>query len=82
MSNQTRDRSRSPSGDHSESTILKLSGCGSVSEDDIRTFFSGIEIDVRNLRKPNTNLVSLQAQGWHLPHQVHQPQSSKRRTGP
>ena len=45
----THDRSRSPSCDNPDSKILKLSGCGNISEDQIREFFNGIEIDVGKL---------------------------------
>jgi hypothetical protein len=41
----SKNRSRSPSGDHSESTILKISNHASASEAGIRAFFKGLEVD-------------------------------------
>lgn len=42
----SKQRSRSPSDDHADSTVIKISNSHGASESDIRAFFSGIEIDV------------------------------------
>ena len=57
---KSHNRSRSPSGDHSESLIVKI--CPGHSESDIRAFFKGVEVDVRKLLLQLTHFsVGLQA---------------------
>lgn len=39
-------RSRSNSQDNSDSCFIKLSGCGQASEQEVKDFFNGVEIEV------------------------------------
>ena len=79
----SKNRSRSPSGDHSESTILKISNHAGASEAGIRAFFKGLEVDVSTTHQilNHNHLVCLSTRGWCLSCQVCESQGSQRSDG-